>query len=158
MLDCGNSRTRKEKSRICNDNASVVSSVSSSRRSSRKCIETDLLCDLIDTLRYSGRGSFNDSNRHNRFSDCIDDTNRRNRILDYIDDRRNSGYRSREKVHHTCVKPETIKFDGGNSSSVFTKGPIFDFGSSEANVPDNITECSDDDSIPPGNKTRCQRR
>jgi len=147
MLDCGNSKTRytkKEKSRNCN--ASVATSVSGSHRSARsryesskRCIESDAICELIDTLRYSGRG-YNDNGRHSR-------------VFDYLESRRNSGYRHCEKVKessekHGCDSKSVLKFDGGNSASEYTTGPIFDFGSSAPNVPEPVaTETNDNNSI-----------
>lgn len=157
MFDCGNSRqkhSKKEKSRDCS--ASVMSSASGSSYSmrskyetSRRCLESDVICDLIDSLRYSGRGKSNDERR-------------RDRILDYIDNRRNSGCKSSEKSKEVnCNKP-FIKFDGGNSASAYGLGPIFDFGSAGPNVPEPVIPHSeggsDNESVSPGNDGHCSRK
>jgi hypothetical protein len=164
MFDCGSSRirsSRKEKTRDCN--ASVVSSVSGSYRSvkskhepSRRCIESDAICDLIDSLRYSGRSNFSDDRRNNR-------------ITEYIDDRRRSGYRSseclRNSKHDPKVCADILKFDGGSSTSEYVSGPIFDFGSSTANPPEPsaslpsnqlLVQCNNNE-VPPGNHDICSR-
>lgn len=150
MLDCGNSKTRSTKKHKSRDScASVASSVTDSHRShrsryesSRRCIESDAICELIDTLRYSGRG-YNDNGRHSR-------------VFDYLETRRNSGYRHCEKVKessekHGCDSKSVLKFDGGNSASAYTSGPIFDFGSSAPNVPEPVStnghEANDNNSI-----------
>jgi hypothetical protein len=143
MFDCGNSKARsskKEKSRDCS--ASVGTSATSVSRSryepSRRCIEGDVICDLIDTLRYSGRTNLNDDRRHTR-------------ILDYIDNKRYSGYKSSEKQRTPKSECPILRFDGGSSKSAYASGPIFDFGSSTANAPEPKVHCNSDD-VSPGNK------
>lgn len=139
MFDCGNSATRKSKKDKKTDCSASVTTSTSTYRSSRsryeaprRCIEDDVICDLIDSLRYSGRTSFNDDRR-------------RNRILEYIDDKRHSGHKSYEKPrdHKDNSKCDTniLRFDGGSSKSAYASGPIFDFGSSTANLPD-VNECA----------------
>jgi len=138
MFDCGNSATRKSKKDKKNDCSASVTTSTSSYRSSRSryeaprhCIEEDVICDLIDSLRYSGRTSFNDDRR-------------RNRILEYIDDKRHSGHKSSEKSRsykdNSKSEMDVLRFDGGSSKSAYTSGPIFDFGSSTANLPES-NEC-----------------
>ena len=154
MLDCGNSKTRSTKKHKSRDSsASVVTSASGSHRSARSryesskhCIESDVICELIDTLRYSGRG-YNDSGRNSR-------------MFDYLESRRNSGYRHCEKVKESncrsneqsgCDSKSILKFDGGNSASAYESGPIFDFGSSAPNVPEPVStnghEANDNNSV-----------
>ena len=148
MLDCGNSKhkhAKKERSRDCN--ASVASSASNDYPS-RRCLERDVICDLIDSLRYSGRGGYRDERR------C-------DRILDYIHHKRKSGHKSHETSRggrcELGKNNDCIKFDGGNSSSTYAVGPIFDLGTSTPNLPEAIVQCHNDCPSPGDDDAKCSK-
>lgn len=116
MLDCGNSRTRE------------------SEKSRRRHNRIDNLCDLVDSLRYFRFGKRSSSSLGPL---CQKDFEMPNG-LNY--DRRNSGSKYCDKptgvVCNSYNKPSILKFDGGNSSSVYSSGPVFDCGSSGSNLPE----------------------
>lgn len=115
MFDCGNStggiERRHKKYSSC---ASVASSASkeysrSRHQSSKRYNEHDLLCTLLEDLRYSGRVGYTDD-RYRRYE---------------------KAYESR-KSKPRCIKEKpSLTFDGGTSINSYTRGPIIDFGTSE---------------------------
>jgi len=135
MFDCGNSKSR----RVTNSGNDCGTSVSTSCRSvikhpKKKCIESDLICELIDELRYSGRRV---SRRYE-----LDDRRYSGR---YDDDRRISTKRSSKSGDGCCEskkehseKPVSIRLDGGTSTSIYPAGPVVDLGTSAMNPPSEM--------------------
>ena len=121
MFDCGNSRTRTiKKNKHSNSNASVISNTSSEYsvkdryKSSRKCIENDVLCGLIDDLRYSGRNNLRKT------------PHRPSKL---------------KPLREECHKEPSLTFDGGTSKSQYVSGPIIDLGTSSDNLKLELPVC-----------------
>lgn len=109
MLDCGNSRARNSYSK------------------------RDSLRDLVDSLKFSKRRS-----KYYRTSQCAcscsgEYNNSFETSCGINYDRRNSGSNYSGKTKgDTCNsgRKPVLEFDGGNSTSVYVSGPIFDCGNS----------------------------
>lgn len=124
MFDCGNSRTRTiKKNKQYNCNASVVSntsteySVRDKYKTSRKCIESDVLCGLIDDLRYSGRHNLSGNRKPSQKSCKL------------------------KSLKEECHKEPSMTFDGGTSKSDYLSGPIIDLGTSSENLKPDVSLC-----------------
>ena len=111
MLDCGNSRARKSYSKR-HSLRDLVDSLKSSRRRSKYYRSSQCACSCSEEY-------------NNSFETPCG--------INY--DRRNSGsnYSAKPKVD-TCNpgRKAVLEFDGGNSTSVYVSGPIFDCGNSGA--------------------------
>ena len=123
MFDGGNSRGHnRRRERYDNYEESVCSSISAPyvvrspyRPSTRKCIENEILCGLIDDIRYSGR-----------FRPMYNVPYEQCKPKEYI---------SRKKRHSRHERSNIPAFiiDGGKSSTDYTSSPKIDLGTASAN-------------------------
>lgn len=119
MFDCGNSRSRTRVSSVRESCRKV--------REPRRCIERDVLCELIDELRYSGR------------SNIISDRDYSGRNMYDMYQRKRS---RKSETMSECEKDlglmTVVRLDGGSSATTYARAPKVDLGTADEDTIDKV--------------------